>query len=228
MSRALPATLALAKGRPPAVSRLDSVWAAKPEVGNWARLVGVIPPEYREMILKGELTPVSRLSAAFLTPKSDRHLQFAYFQSCMVVDYIVGRYGLDRLKGILKDLREGLFINDAIARNTAAIESFEKEFDAHARKRALDLAPGLDWEKPDDGLFKLVGGVDLVAWGKDRPTNYWALLSRGRKWVEEKQWRAAIEPLEKLVELYPGQTGAGSAYPWLAVAYREEIGRAHV
>ena len=37
-------------------------------------------PRYREMIMKGT-DPVSDLSAAFLTPKSGFHLQFAYYQS---------------------------------------------------------------------------------------------------------------------------------------------------
>src|SRR5690606_27397052 len=40
-----------------------------------------LTPKYRNMILQGEMTPVSSLSAAFLTPKSGLHLQFAYYQS---------------------------------------------------------------------------------------------------------------------------------------------------
>jgi hypothetical protein len=56
-------------------------------------------PQYREMILSGELTAVSKLSAAFLAPRSDLHLQFAYFEASLAVEFIVQRFGLDSLKG---------------------------------------------------------------------------------------------------------------------------------
>ncbi len=44
-------------------------------------------PQYREMILGDDLTPVSKLSGAFLTPRSAQHLQFAYYESSLVVEY---------------------------------------------------------------------------------------------------------------------------------------------
>ena len=48
-------------------------------------------PQYRRMILEGELTPVSKLSGAFLNPASSEHLQFAYYESSMVVKFLVER-----------------------------------------------------------------------------------------------------------------------------------------
>jgi len=42
--------------------------------------------EYRKMILAGELVPISKLSSAFLSPPTPMHLQFAYYQSSLVVD----------------------------------------------------------------------------------------------------------------------------------------------
>ena len=53
-------------------------------------------PKFRAMILGEDLTPVSRLSGAFLKPASQRHLQFAYFESSLVVEYLVERYGRSR------------------------------------------------------------------------------------------------------------------------------------
>ncbi|HEU0037917.1 MAG TPA: tetratricopeptide repeat protein, partial [Verrucomicrobiae bacterium] len=105
-------------------------------------------PRYREMILGDELTPVSELSAAFLTPPSEERLQFAYYESSLVVEFLVERFGLDQLKAILRDLGEGVEINQAIEQHTAPMAKIEKEFAAFARERAANLAPGLDWEKP--------------------------------------------------------------------------------
>ena len=73
-------------------------------------------PKYREMILGDELTPVSKLSGAFLDPKSEMHLQFAYYESSLVVEFLVQKYGIEKLKSILRDLGQGVEINEAIAK----------------------------------------------------------------------------------------------------------------
>lgn len=106
-------------------------------------------PKYREMVLGGELTPVSELSSAFLSPKSDLHVQFAYYQSALVVEFLVDKFGFDKLKAILRDLGNGVDINDAIARNTAPMKEIEKDFAAFAKAKAEALGPGLDWTKPE-------------------------------------------------------------------------------
>jgi tetratricopeptide (TPR) repeat protein len=105
-------------------------------------------PRYREMIMAGEVTPVSKLSAAFLAPPTPIHLQFAYYESSLVVEFIVKKFGLDQLKGILADLGSGTEINKAIEIHTISLEDLEKQFLAFIRQRAEELAPGLDWEKP--------------------------------------------------------------------------------
>jgi tetratricopeptide (TPR) repeat protein len=106
-------------------------------------------PRYREMVVGGELTPISKLSAAFLAPPTPMHLQFAYYESSLVVEFIVKRFGLEQLKNILTDLGSGKEINAAIAAHTVGMDTLEKDFSAFVRERAQNLAPGLDWEKPD-------------------------------------------------------------------------------
>jgi hypothetical protein len=49
-------------------------------------------------------TPVSKLSGAFLRPPSPMHLQFAYYESSMVVEYVAGRFGIEALQRVLADL----------------------------------------------------------------------------------------------------------------------------
>jgi len=204
-------------------------------------------PKYREMILNGELTPVSRLSSAFLSPKSSLHVQFAYFQSCLVVEYLVNRFGFESLKLILQDLGNGTSINDAITKRTAPMEIVEKEFEAFARDRAEKLAPGLDWEKPQTAVASTGPGRQRLGLGNpvqvapttntnspavpapapEKPRsappgapNYWRLARQAGELVSEKQWEAAKAPLQKLIELYPNQTGSENAYVLLAAAHR--------
>ena len=177
-------------------------------------------PEYREMILGGEMVPVARLSAAFLSPKTPRHLQFAYLQSSLVVDYIVARHGVDALRGVLVDLREGVEINAALAKRTLPMPELEKAFAEYARGRAEQLAPGLSWNRPEAGLFLEEGATDLDAFANKHTDNYWALKAKAERHAARQQWPEALVPLRRLVELYPDQKGAGSAHRPLAAALR--------
>lgn len=179
-----------------------------------------LTPKYRQMILDGEMVPVGRLSAAFLAPKSSQHLQFAYLQSSLVVEFLIQRFGLPALRGVLTDLRDGTEINAALARNTAPLEQLEKDFVQFAREKAEKLGEGLDWTKPDAEL--LAGGNQeaLVGWEKNHVNNFWALRMRAHRAAEEKKWLEAREALEKLVQLYPTQKGSDTAYRPLVAAYK--------
>jgi tetratricopeptide (TPR) repeat protein len=177
-------------------------------------------PQYRAMIMKGELTPVGNLSAAFLAPKNGEYLQFAYFESYLVVDFIVAQYGQAALKGILRDLGTGMEVNRAIAAHTKAIGTLEKEFDAYAKDKAEKLAPGLTWQEPPPEVLARGADQQLADWVSRNPDNYFGMLEQARRLVARKNWAAAKPILERLVQLYPAQAGSGSAYPLLAATLR--------
>ncbi len=205
-------------------------------------------PQYREMVLGNDMTPISELSAAFLAPPSPLHLQFAYYESSLVVEFIVGRFGLEALKAILRDLGQGMEINAAIEHHTISMAALEKDFAAFAHERAENLAPGLDFERPhlaqsalDGGPMTGIGtntvrrrpspgrtpemprlgGAVLTTWIAEHPTNYYALSEQARRLLEQKDFQAAEVPLEKLVRLYPAETGPESGPSMLAVVRRE-------
>ena len=50
-------------------------------------------------MFRGKRVPVSQLSSAFLKPKTPMHLQFAYYESSMVVEYVVERWGAEKGRG---------------------------------------------------------------------------------------------------------------------------------
>ena len=181
-------------------------------------------PQYRTMILDGELTPVGNLSAAFLSPKTPMHLQFAYYQSCLVVEFIVEKYGYDSLKAILADLANGVDVNKAIAEHAEPLDKIEKEFMAFARKRAEALAPEAEWEQPDSGRLVTLDSRALAEWLKEHPNNIPGLTLYAKSLLAERKWEQAKEPLEKLIDLYPEYVGEDNGYQLLAEAYRN-LGR---
>jgi tetratricopeptide (TPR) repeat protein len=177
-------------------------------------------PQYRKMILGGELTPVSNLSAAFLNPPTPMHLQFAYYESALVVEFLVERFGFDSLKAILADLGKGEEINAVIAGHTAPLPQIEKQFEAFARKRAESLAPKVDWEQPEKGQIDPTDLQALDEWLTRHPNSFWGLTLQAANLMEDREWEEAKKPLEKLISLYPEYVGESNAYQFLALAHR--------
>ncbi|HUV64482.1 MAG TPA: tetratricopeptide repeat protein [Sedimentisphaerales bacterium] len=177
-------------------------------------------PEYRSMILSGQLTPISELSGAFLSPESPKHLQFAYYESALVVEFMVERFGFESLKAILADLAEGGDINEAISKHTAPMRQIERQFEAFARKRAQDLAPDMDWEEPGKKELDSANPDAAVQWLDKHPNNYWMLTLYAKALVAGRQWQKAKEPLNKLIALYPEYAGDDNAYRLLAEVHR--------
>ena len=192
-----------------------SVYEEREADATWGQSIN---PAYREMLLKDDLTPVSKLSGAFLNPPSARHLQFAYFESALVVRYLIETHGLETLKHVLVDLAAGLSINDALARHVGSLAELDAAFAEYARKAAHDMAPDAEWSEPE--LPKQAGTDKLMAWLKDHPHNYPALQRLARQFVAEKQWERAVQTLETMRSLYPRDTAVDSLYGLLAAIHR--------
>ena len=231
-------TLQMTKNKMPRwLSEGISVYEERQANPTWGQAMN---PKYREMILGKDLTPVGKLSAAFLTPKTDLDLQFAYYESYLVVDFLVDRFGIDSLKDILHDLGEGVEINKAIAEHTVAMDDLETDFADFARDRARKLGPSLDWKKPEaaktdklEGTQRirrpLAGGPDVVTnltttaevdTNLTESTNYFVLIRGAQKLLRDKKWQEAKAPLQKLIKACPDQTGPDNAYILLAMAHR--------
>jgi tetratricopeptide (TPR) repeat protein len=193
-----------------------SVFEERQADPTWGQTIN---PLYRKMLLGDELTPVSQLSGAFLHPKSGQHLQFAYFESSLVVEYLVEKHGLDTLKNILVDLGNGLTINDTLARHTGSLAELDSAFEAFARNRAIEMARDADWTEPE--LPKRATAELLAEYLKDHPTNYAALQRQAKQLISEKKFAEAKRPLEAMRKLYPNDASGDGHHVMLARVHRE-------
>jgi tetratricopeptide (TPR) repeat protein len=201
-------TLQLTKNKMPRwLSEGISVFEELQENPVWGQ---TMTPRYREMVLGKDFTPLGELSAAFLAPKTEMHLQFAYYESALAVEFLVKQFGLDALKNILRELGDGAEINAAIAKHTAELDKVEKDFAAFAKDRAEKLAPELSFEKPERG------DEDVA----DISKNFYVITRHAKKLLREKKWKEAKAPLEKLIKFFPAHTGPDNAYWLLAQAHR--------
>ena len=177
-------------------------------------------PTYRNMILSGELTPVSQLSAAFLKAKSPVHLQFAYYESSMVIEYLVDKHGIETVKKILVDLGAGIPVNESLQRYTGSLAELDKGFRDYLTGLAEAYGGDTDFAEADLPSTATVNGVrDFL---QNSPGNFAASLQLAASLIREKAWADAekillqlaakfdpseIHPvvLELLVTVYAGQ-----------------------
>ena len=193
-----------------------SVYEERLENDAWGQ---AMTPQYRQMILSDALTPVSQLSGAFLRPESPLHLQFAYYESSLVVEFLIKQFGFPALQQVLDDLGKGISIVDALQRHTASQEFLDKEFASYAQQRARAWADQADWEEPD-----LPPDADLaqwVEWNDSHPDNYWGLQQQARLLLSQQAWRAAETPLLKLATLIPQDRSQTSVFRMLATVYQK-------
>ena len=209
-------TLTLTKNKMPRwLSEGLSVYEERQANPAWGMRMN---PRFREMILSDELTPISKLSGAFMSPESNVHLQFAYYESSLVVEHIVERFGLESIRKILRDLSQGVKINDAIANHTEPMKKLEVAFAKYAKKKAKGLAPELEWDKPDPR--ELRANIEELA--KKHPKNFYILSQQARRAINARDWEAAKAHCRKLIKLFPRQNGgANNPYVLLAKAHRE-------
>jgi tetratricopeptide (TPR) repeat protein len=176
-------------------------------------------PRFRAMMLGDALTPLSQLSSAFLAPKTPLHLQFAYFESALTVEFLIERFGLAAVKDLLDDLGAGTSINEALPRRTKmSLEQLDGSFAQFAREHAKKVAPDATWEEPD--LPVEANSAELTAWLDEHPKSFEGWRRLAARLVVEEKWPRAKEVLEKLKALYPEYVGADNAYLLQAVVHK--------
>ena len=195
-----------------------SVYEELQENPSWGQRMD---PRYREHILDGGLTPLSELSSAFMRPESGWHLQFAYFESCMAVDFLVQNFGMEALREVLGDLKLGLPVNVALDRRCDALSELETRFEAFAKKQAESFAPEVDWDKPDLEQLIAQGDGALEAWVKEHPKNFVGLMALAQRQLSAKKPDEAEKTLKQLIKIYPSYIGGDNSYERLASIYQK-------
>ena len=173
----------------------------------------------RRRILSGDVTPVSRLSSAFLNADSGDDLNFAYFESSMVVEFIIKEHGFESLTATLGDLNAGLTINDALDRHAGGLEALDNAFDQYLKKQAEQFAPDVRFfVEHEDGQQP----PNLLQIAEEDPNHYTAGLRLAAQYLRSGDLEAAEERLLQLVSLYPQDSSSGGARPMLAAVYERQ------
>ena len=176
-------------------------------------------PKFREMLLADSLTPLSQLSSAFMAPPSPLHLQFAYFESSLAVEFLVERAGLSALKEILDDLGSGIPLNESLpSRAKMSLVELDRGFLQFARKKAESVAAQATWEEvdlPADADSKVI-----EAWLEKHPNSFSGVQRLAARLVAERKWVPARAAAERFKGLDPSYVGPENAYMLLATIFK--------
>lgn len=179
---------------------------------------------YRKMILEGELSPIGEMSQMFLSPKSAVHVQFAYFQSSLIVEHLIEHYGFAALLAVLDDLAVGMSINESLPRHTAPLAQLDEEFSKAVRQLAEDFTGEAEFNRPD--LAALRGTDDLPAaaraWRAEHPREYLGLKAWGQALARQGKFDLARDFFQAALDLFPYEKGNDSPALLLADLARQQ------
>ena len=178
-------------------------------------------PRYRAMILGDDLTPVSQLSAAFLPPKTPLHLQFAYYESSLVVEWLVQKLGPRKDEAHARRSRaRHADQRRARRRDFAPIEKLDAEFAAFAKELRRNVGPQLDLDAAEARRLR-DAEARRRTWLETHPDNFAALPEQAQQLVADEKWAAAKTPLQKLIDPLSRTREPDNAYALLARSHRE-------
>lgn len=192
-----------------------SVYEERQRDARWGQQM---TPAFQSRILNGNITPVSDLSSAFLKATSGEDLNFAYYESSMVVEFLVQQSGHEILKNILADLNNGLTINDALERHAGGLDVLDAAFEQYLTKLASDFAQGVEFETEPFAD----GQTDLAEFAAENPANYPAGLMLASQQLKAEQYADAEQNLQRLITLFPQDDSGNSARRLLAELYRRQ------
>lgn len=216
-------TLSVTKNRMPRwLSEGISVYEERQRDPSWGMTMS---DRNRKMVLNEEeeetLTPLSRLSTAFMNAKTQEHVLFAYYESSQAVEFLLERFGKDKFQGILRDLAAGKRINDAIEANAGDIDEIEKDFAKFITAKAKDFGSKADWKEPDSEDLNPFDDESFTEYLKQHPKSLWALRRRADKAVEDKKWPEVLQVADTLIDLLPDSYDGDSGYSLKAMALRQ-------
>ena len=194
------------------LSEGTSVYEERQRNSSWGQHMS---PVFQDRILNGEITPVSELSSAFLNAKSGADVNFAYYESSMVVEYLVQQFGFESIKAVLGELNNGLPINDALQRHTTDMQALDRAFESWLKERATGFAPNVAFTIAKSRQ----PGDPVVPDTTDSRPNYSTVLQTAVDLVQVNKLDDAVEMLQGLVELHPNDRRADSARSVLASIY---------
>ncbi len=206
-------TLTLTRNRMPRwLSEGISVYEEKERDLSWGQMMTA---GYKERILSGRMQAISEMSAAFLSAQSGEDTQFAYYQSYLVVKFLFDHYGIEAMRAVLRDLGDGIAMNDALEKRVAPLDELDERFLAAAKIQAQALGGQFTFSDPTENMFE--AAIEIVS----PKNNYFEAIEAIQPAIDAEDWETAREEIEALIEKSGYLPGDENMHGLLAYVYQQ-------
>jgi len=207
-------TLAFTRNRIPRwLTEGISVYEERQEDPSWGFKMS---PRIRKTVLSEELPDVREFDALFRQPD----MNFAYYYSSLIVEYMIEEYGFESLQKVLLQLRQGRSINDAMENVFGDLDTFSEKANDYVTAAAESYGGEWDWSYPEGEQLSEFAS-DPWKWHRSEPENFWGILEAARASAQSGEWEKVRELMEPIVESGLVMSDGNNPHQLLARAYLE-------
>ncbi len=171
----------------------------------------------------GKTLPLKELDSGFNRPTSPGQVTLSYFQASLIVEFIVEKYGREKLLATFPKFKTGsktpAVIEDVFGRE---VDDFDAGFHAYVRKKYRFTEVDYDYDskanagRPDDLGDLLIDGL------AEKPNNPLLNFKLGLFYKKNGDQEGAIVYLQRTKELVPWFAEKENPYKALAEIYAEQ------
>lgn len=171
--------------------------------------------------LDGRWFKISEMDGGFMRPKRPDDVSLAYFQASQVCEFITERYGFDAILEILRRYREHGKTAEILQQVLKLSEAdFDREFDGFVRSKAGNFLKTVELAVKSSTNTKLTKDA-LEAAAAESPDDFSLSYRAGLALKADGELDKAVTLFKRSIDLFPFQTGGGTAYEQLAEIYEK-------
>lgn len=181
-------------------------------------------PQFLQWIAEGDLLPISDLTSAFMNPKTPGHIEFAYYQSAKVVEFLLELHPEERIADLLADLSRGMDINAALEKNYQSMKSLDSGFEKWIKASVADATGELKFtrSRPSSLLSQGLPGNVPAPLVEDVSNNFWTLMKEAEDLLESGDFEGAESIALEILEDYPEPRRTPNPFAVLSAVYRQQ------
>ena len=168
-----------------------------------------------QALATNRLLPIKELDAGFNRPTNPGQISLSYFQAALVVEFLVSRYGHQKLVATFPEFKAGAETEQVFKTVYGQdLDTLHKEFEAYLKQR-------YQFDKVDYSFDPRLKSSDheLVEKLREKPNNPFLNYQLGMYYKEQGKLDEAIPLLQKARELFPNYVFPDNPYRALAEIY---------
>ncbi len=147
----------------------------------------------------GRLLPIRDLNSGFIRPDSPEQVAISYLQAGRLCDFLADRYGLPRLRALLRAYADGLETDQAFLKTLGeSVEDVDAAFRASLARELEPLAKVLERPKAVEGETAAMETALAAA-----PDNFYLNFSLASRYYDQQRLEEAIPLLRRAITSFP-------------------------